>query len=112
MSGEDEEVYELNLSVIETPKGRVVTLESLQQVIQLIETLQRDTETMRKRIESLPPGQIDERVLVEFSDRLESLSREIEILDGNVALLIDAVQELSATVAAMKKDLSDIKARL
>ncbi len=112
MSGEDEEVYELNLSVIETPKGRVVTLESLQQVIQLIETLQRDSETMRKRIESLPQGQIDERVLGEFSDRLESLSREIEILDGNVALLIDAVQELSATVAAMKKDLSDIKARL
>jgi uncharacterized coiled-coil DUF342 family protein len=112
MSGDDEEVYELNLSVIETPKGRVVTLESLQQVIQLIEALQQDSEAMRKKIESLPQGQVDDKVFVEFSERLDSLSKQIDILDENVALLIDAVQELSASVAAMKKDLTDIKARL
>ena len=112
MSGDEEEVYELNLSVIETPKGRVVTLESLQQVIQLIEALQQDSEAIKKKIESLPQGQVDGKAFGELSDRLDSLSKQIDILNENFALLIDAVQELSASMAAMKKDLADIKARL
>ncbi|MEM3096673.1 MAG: hypothetical protein QW756_08375 [Nitrososphaerota archaeon] len=112
MQGEEEEVYELNLSVIDTPRGKVVTLESLQQVIQLIQAIQQDSEDIRKKIENIPNIQLDEKVFGEFAEKLETLSKEIENLDENVALLIDAVQELSATVAAMKKDLADVKARL
>lgn len=111
MSGEEEE-YVLNLSVIDTPKGKVVTLESLQQVIQLIEAIQQDSEAMKQKLENIPQSQLDVKALGEFTMRLEALSKEIEILDENVALLIDAVQELSATVAAMKKDLAEIRARL
>ncbi|MEM1945090.1 MAG: hypothetical protein QXX57_05080, partial [Nitrososphaerota archaeon] len=73
MQGEEEEVYELNLSVIDTPRGKVVTLESLQQVIQLIQAIQQDSEDIRKKIENIPNIQLDEKVFGELAETLETL---------------------------------------
>jgi uncharacterized coiled-coil DUF342 family protein len=112
LSDKGEDVYELNLSVIDTPKGRVVTLESLQQVIQLIEMIQQDNESLRKEMQEMARQPVDSGIIQELSSKFETLSSIVEELDDKVSILIDAVQQLSATVAAVKKDIGEIRAKL
>ncbi|GBC68887.1 hypothetical protein HRbin01_00575 [archaeon HR01] len=112
MSEENEEVFELNLSVIDTPKGQVVTLESLQQVIKLIDMIQQDNESLKKKFQELAQQPVDSSIIQDLSAKFETLSSVVEELDEKVSILIDAVQQLSATVAAVKKDIGEIRARL
>ena len=103
MAGEqkDEKVIEIELNYIETPKGNVATLESVEQLANVILILDDEINSIRERLNKIAAiGGLD---LSELDERLKRIENMIADLDDKLSIVVDALQELAKTMAELKK---------
>jgi len=101
MSGEGEEKV-VELGYLETPKGPVARFESVKQLAELIVELNNELEAIKKTLDNVKTaGGVPENL----ENRLRAIEDQLTIMSDDMREVLNALGELSATVAQIKKAL-------
>lgn len=94
-------VIEIELSYVETPKGNVATLDSVEQLANVILILDDEINAIKEKINKIPSlGGVD---MPELEERLKRIESVLMDLDDKVSILVDAMQELAKGLSEIKK---------
>lgn len=104
MSNED--VYELELSYVETPRGKVSTLETSRKIAQAIVMIQEENRKMEERIKEMKQMSGTRQDTEELKKELAKIHKELEDVVAQIDSLKDAFQELIELMKGSKKDFS------
>ncbi|MEM2967227.1 MAG: hypothetical protein QXI25_01960 [Candidatus Caldarchaeum sp.] len=96
----NEKVIELDF--LETPKGPVARFEGVRQLAELIVEVFEEIEKVNAKINSLTR---EEKTPEGFEKKLKDIEDQLTILSDDMREVLNALGELSATVAQMKKAL-------
>jgi prefoldin subunit 5 len=100
MSEEEEKVVELGY--LETPKGPVARFESVKQLAELIVELNNELDAVKKMLDNMKTaGGVPENL----ENRLRTIEDQLTIMSDDMREVLNALGELSATVAQIKKAL-------
>jgi 5'-deoxynucleotidase YfbR-like HD superfamily hydrolase len=98
--GGEEKVVELGY--LETPKGPVARFESVKQLAELIVELNNELDAVKKMLEYMKTaGGVPENL----ENRLRTIEDQLTIMSDDMREVLNALGELSATVAQIKKAL-------
>ena len=100
MSEGNEKVVEL--CYLETPKGPVARFEGVKQLAELMVDMYNELDELRKTIEKVKTG---EGVPENLENRLKTIEDQLTIMSDDMREVLNALGELSATVAQIKKAL-------
>ncbi|HIQ29905.1 MAG TPA: hypothetical protein EYH45_05005 [Candidatus Caldiarchaeum subterraneum] len=94
-------VIEIELNYVETPKGNVATLDSVEQLANVILILDDEINAIKEKINKIPSlGGVD---MPELEERLKRIESVLMDLDDKVSILVDAMQELAKGLSEIKK---------
>ncbi len=98
--GGEEKVVELGY--LETPKGPVARFESVKQLAELIVELNNELDAVKKMLDNMKTaGGVPENL----ENRLKTIEDQLTIMSDDMREVLNALGELSATVAQIKKAL-------
>jgi archaellum component FlaC len=98
--GGEEKVVELGY--LETPKGPVARFESVKQLAELIVELNNELNAVKKMLDNMKTaGGVPENL----ENRLRTIEDQLTIMSDDMREVLNALGELSATVAQIKKAL-------
>jgi hypothetical protein len=98
--GGGEKVVELGY--LETPKGPVARFESVKQLAELIVELNNELDAVKKMLDNMKTaGGVPENL----ENRLRTIEDQLTIMSDDMREVLNALGELSATVAQIKKAL-------
>jgi prefoldin subunit 5 len=98
--GGEEKVVELGY--LETPKGPVARFESVKQLAELIVELNNELDAVKKMLDNMKTaGGVPENL----ENRLRTIEDQLTIMSDDMREVLNALGELSATVAQIKKAL-------
>jgi|GEM_PF-1373425 prefoldin subunit 5 len=101
MSEEGEEKV-VELGYLETPKGPVARFESVKQLAELIVELNNELDAVKKMLDNMKTaGGFPENL----ENRLRTIEDQLTIMSDDMREVLNALGELSATVAQIKKAL-------
>jgi prefoldin subunit 5 len=101
MSKEGEEKV-VELGYLETPKGPVARFESVKQLAELIVELNNELDAVKKMLDNMKTaGGVPENL----ENRLRTIEDQLTIMSDDMREVLNALGELSATVAQIKKAL-------
>jgi|YNPMSStandDraft_1061717.scaffolds.fasta_scaffold171399_1 prefoldin subunit 5 len=101
MSEEGEEKV-VELGYLETPKGPVARFESVKQLAELIVELNNELDAVKKMLDNMKTaGGVPENL----ENRLRTIEDQLTIMSDDMREVLNALGELSATVAQIKKAL-------
>jgi len=100
MSEGNEKVVELGY--LETPKGPVARFEGVKQLAELMVDMYNELDELKKTIEKVKTG---EGVPENLENRLKTIEDQLTIMSDDMREVLNALGELSATVAQIKKAL-------
>jgi prefoldin subunit 5 len=101
MSEEGEEKV-VELGYLETPKGPVARFESVKQLAELIVELNNELDAVKKMLDNMKTaGAVPENL----ENRLRTIEDQLTIMSDDMREVLNALGELSATVAQIKKAL-------
>ena len=101
MSEEGEEKV-VELGYLETPKGPVARFESVKQLAELIVELNNELDAVKKMLDNMKnAGGVPENL----ENRLRTIEDQLTIMSDDMREVLNALGELSATVAQIKKAL-------
>jgi prefoldin subunit 5 len=101
MSEEGEEKV-VELGYLETPKGPVARFESVKQLAELIVELNNELDAVKKMLYNMKTaGGVPENL----ENRLRTIEDQLTIMSDDMREVLNALGELSATVAQIKKAL-------
>jgi prefoldin subunit 5 len=101
MSEEGEEKV-VELGYLETPKGPVARFESVKQLAELIVELNSELDAVKKMLDNMKTaGGVPENL----ENRLRTIEDQLTIMSDDMREVLNALGELSATVAQIKKAL-------
>jgi prefoldin subunit 5 len=101
MSEEWEEKV-VELGYLETPKGPVARFESVKQLAELIVELNNELDAVKKMLDNMKTaGGVPENL----ENRLRTIEDQLTIMSDDMREVLNALGELSATVAQIKKAL-------
>jgi len=100
MSEGNEKVVELGY--LETPKGPVARFEGVKQLAELMVDIYNELDELKKTIEKVKTG---EGVPENLENRLKTIEDQLTIMSDDMREVLNALGELSATVAQIKKAL-------
>ncbi len=101
MSKEGEEKV-VELGYLETPKGPVARFESVKQLAELIVELNNELDAVKKMLDNMKTaGGVPENL----ENRLRTIEDQLTIISDDMREVLNALGELSATVAQIKKAL-------
>ncbi|MEM0349183.1 MAG: hypothetical protein QXE96_03305 [Candidatus Caldarchaeum sp.] len=101
MSGEENEKV-IELDYLETPKGAVARFEGVRQLAEVLAEVIEEIDKMKERLENLPESS---QVPEGLERRLKYIEEQLMVLSDDVREILNALGELSATVAQIKKAL-------
>jgi prefoldin subunit 5 len=101
MSEEGEEKV-VELGYLETPKGPVARFESVKQLAELIVELNNELDAVKKMLDNMKTA---EGVTENLENRLRTIEDQLTIMSDDMREVLNALGELSATVAQIKKAL-------
>ena len=102
MSEEEEEEKVVELGYLETPKGPVARFESVKQLAELIVELNNELDAVKKMLDNMKTaGGVPENL----ENRLRTIEDQLTIMSDDMREVLNALGELSATVAQIKKAL-------
>ncbi len=97
----DEKVIEIELNWLETPKGNVATIETVEQLANVILILDDEINAIKEKVEKISAvGGVD---VENLDERLKRIENTLADLDDKVSIMVDALQELAKVVAELKK---------
>ena len=97
----DEKVIEIELNWIETPKGNVATVESVEQIANVILLLDDEINAIREKVDKI--SAVGGLNVEELDERLKRIESMIADLDDKISIVVDALQELAKSIAELKK---------
>jgi prefoldin subunit 5 len=98
--GGEEKVVELGY--LETPKGPVARFESVKQLAELIVELNNELDAVKKMLDNMKTaGGVPENL----ENKLRTIEDQLTIMSDDMREVLNALGELSATVAQIKKAL-------
>jgi archaellum component FlaC len=101
MSEEGEEKV-VELGYLETPKGPVARFESVKQLAELMVELNNELDAVKKMLDNMKTaGGVPENL----ENRLRTIEDQLTIMSDDMREVLNALGELSATVAQIKKAL-------
>jgi prefoldin subunit 5 len=87
---------------LETPKGPVARFESVKQLAELIVELNNELDAVKKMLDNMKTaGGVPENL----ENRLRTIEDQLTIMSDDMREVLNALGELSATVAQIKKAL-------
>lgn len=92
----------IDLDYLETPKGRVARFEGVQQLAEALAEIVNELEAINNKIKSIQEGA---RTPENIENRLKYIEDQLIILSDDVREILNALGELSASVAMIKKAL-------
>jgi prefoldin subunit 5 len=99
--GEEEKVVDA-AGYLETPKGPVARFESVKQLAELIVELNNELDAVKKMLDNMKTaGGVPENL----ENRLRTIEDQLTIMSDDMREVLNALGELSATVAQIKKAL-------
>lgn len=101
MSGEDNEKV-IEIDYLETPKGPVARFDGVRQLAELIGEILNEIEKINDRIRTIQEGR---QTPENLERRLKYIEDQLVILSDDIHEILNALGELSATVAQIKKAL-------
>ncbi len=99
---EEEKEKVIELDFLETPKGPVARLDGVKQLAELIVEIFEEIERLNAKINTI---QIVEKPSEGIEKRLKDIEDQLAVLSDDMREVLNALGELSATVAQLKKAL-------
>ncbi|MEM1946662.1 MAG: hypothetical protein QW614_00865 [Candidatus Caldarchaeum sp.] len=100
---EEKKEEELPLDFLETPKGRVAGFEGVRRLGELIAEAFEELEKLNQKIKSM---EREEKTPEGIEKRLKGIEDQLAVLSDDMHVILNALGELSATVAQLKKALN------
>jgi len=98
---EENEVIDLTLHYIETPYGKVATLESVKQLADIVRILNEEINNIREDFSKFSKTGGED--VSSFEERLNRIEKTLEDLVDRVSTILDALQEQARLIAELKK---------
>ncbi len=100
----DEDVFELELSYVETPKGKVSAHETSKKIAEAILMIQEENRKLGERIRQIEQRGGTLQGTEELKKELANIHKELEDVMAQLDALKDAFQEIIETMRGAKED--------
>jgi len=100
---DEEEVLEIPLEYVETPRGKVASLETVKQIANALMMIQEDEEALREELRLLSTKTPSDEKMKTIEDRLASIERMLEEVTDKQSLIVEVLQELAQGLEKMRK---------
>lgn len=94
----EEDVFELELSYVETPRGKVSAHETSRKIAEAIVMIQEENRKLEERVRQVEKMSGTEEHAEELKKELDKIHKRLEDVMAQVEALKDAFQELIETV--------------
>ncbi|MDH5362025.1 MAG: hypothetical protein OEY99_06175 [Aigarchaeota archaeon] len=102
----DEDVFELELSYVETPRGKVSAHETSKKIAEAIVMIQEENRKLEERIRQLEQRGGPLQGTEELKKELANIHKELEDVMAQLDALKDAFQEIIEAMRGAKEDQS------
>ena len=99
----NEDVVEIDLNYIETPRGRVAAFETVKQLANAIVLLNEEEENIRNELRRIARGPVDEQRVKSIEERLDRIEQRLDDMMTTQDYILDTLQELTNAIAGLKK---------
>ncbi len=99
----NEDVVEIDLNYIETPRGRVAAFETVKQLANAIVLLNEEEENIRNELRRIARGPVDEQRVKSIEERLDRIEQRLDDMMTTQDYILDTLQELNNAIAGLKK---------
>jgi hypothetical protein len=98
------EVYEIELSYIDTPKGKVATYESSKKIAEALMLVSSENEKIIEKISKIESSTINPEKISFIENSLKEIKEMLIGIVAQLDVLTDTLQELTEIIAKIKKE--------
>ncbi|MEM1574936.1 MAG: hypothetical protein QXF09_01105 [Nitrososphaerota archaeon] len=98
------EVYEIELSYIDTPKGKVATYESSKKIAEALMLISSENEKIIEKISQIESSGISPEKISFIENSLKEIKEMLIEIAAQLDVLSDTLQELTEIVTKIKKE--------
>lgn len=99
----NEEVYEVELSYIDTPKGKVATYESSKKIAEALMLISNENDKIMEKISKLETTIINPEKISYIENSLKEIKEMLIGIAAQLDLLTDTLQEITELIAKNKE---------